>query len=130
MSAVESSQRPAADGARGWLTFNHVKWASFAHSSVYACLLICWAVPGWHGGEMVFGFAHGLGWFAMCALCLVALHRRVVPLYVASCVAVIGAIGPFVGSAAFLHEQRARVQRNGREHNRSGDHARDGRVGH
>jgi len=127
VTALEGSPRPA----RGrWLTFDHVKWASFAHSTVYACLLICWAVPGWHWGEMVFGFAHGIGWFVMCALCLAALHRRVIPLYVAVCVAVIGAIGPFVGSAAFLREQRARVQRNGREHNRSGDHARDGRVGH
>jgi hypothetical protein len=127
VSALESTGRPAA---RGWLTFTHVKWASFGHSAVYICLLVCWAVPGWHRGEMVFGFAHGIGWFVMCALCLLALHRRVIPLYVATCVAVIGAIGPFIGSAAFLREQRARVLRNGREHNRSGDHARDGRVGH
>ena len=126
MSALGSS---AASGAR-WLTFNRIKWASFAHSTVYACLLVSWAMPGWHGGEMVFGFAHGLGWLAMCGLCLMALRQRVIPLYVAVCVAVIGAIGPFVGSVAFLREQRARVLRNGREHHPSGDHAGDGRVGH
>jgi hypothetical protein len=95
----------------GLITFDRIKWASFAHSTVYACLLVCWAVPGWHTGEMVFGFAHGIGWFVMCALCLTGLHRRAIPLYVAVCVAVIGAVGPFVGSIAFLREQRARVQR-------------------
>lgn len=113
-----------------WLTFDVVKWSSFAHSTVYACLLVAWAVPGWHAAEMVFGFAHGIGWFLMCGLCLLALRHRVIPLYVAASVAVLGAIGPFIGSAAFVREQRARVLRNGREHNRSGDHARDGRVGH
>ena len=86
------------------ITFTRLKWASFAHSAVYACLLLCWAVPGWHGGEMVFGFAHGIGWMVMCVLCLVALRRRVIPMRLAVCVAVIGAVGPFVGSAAFLKE--------------------------
>ncbi len=92
------------------ITFNRLKWASFAHSTVYLCLLVCWVVPGWHTGEMVFGFAHGIGWFVMCAVCLAALRRRVIPLYLAVCVAVIGAVGPFVGSAAFIREQRARVK--------------------
>ncbi|HVW16991.1 MAG TPA: hypothetical protein VHB30_01970 [Solirubrobacteraceae bacterium] len=92
------------------ITFTRLKWASFAHSFVYACLLTCWAVPGWHTGEMVFGFAHGIGWIAMCILCLTALRRGVIPLYLAVCVALVGAVGPFVGSAAFLHEQRATVR--------------------
>ncbi len=90
------------------MTFARLKWASFAHSTVYACLLVSWAVPGWHTGEMVFGFAHGIGWFAMCALSLAALRTRVIPLYVAVCVAVIGAVGPFVGTAAFIREERHR----------------------
>jgi hypothetical protein len=92
------------------ITFSRLKWASFAHSAVYACLLVCWAVPGWHGGEMVFGFAHGIGWLAMCGACLIALRAGVVPLHLAVCVTVIGAVGPFVGSAAFVREQRARVK--------------------
>jgi hypothetical protein len=32
----------------------------------------------------------------------------VIPLYVAVCVAVIGAVGPFVGTLAFIREERHR----------------------
>ena len=95
-------------GGSRWLTFDTIKWASFAHSTVYACLLVCWAAPGCHGGEMVFGFAHGIGWFVMCGLAFAALRRRVIPLYVAVCVAVVGAVGPFVGTASFIYEERRR----------------------
>ena len=95
---------------RAIVTFDRLKWASFTHSAVYACLLVCWAVPGWHGGEMVFGFAHGIGWMLMCGLCLVALRQRVISLKLAVCVAIIGAVGPFVGSAVFQRESRARVK--------------------
>lgn len=97
-----SGRGPAA------LTFTRLKWASFTHSTVYACLLVSWAVPGWQTGEMVFGFAHGIGWFVMCALCVAGLRARVIPLFVAVCVAVIGAVGPFVGTGAFIREERLR----------------------
>jgi len=90
------------------LTFNRLKWASFVHSTIYACLIVCWLVPGWQLGETVFGYGHGIGWFAMCALTIAGLRARVIPLYVAVCVAVIGAVGPFVGSLAFIREQRVR----------------------
>ena len=89
------------------MTFSRIKWASFAHSTVYAALLASWAA-GWHTGQLVFGYAHGVGWFVMCGLALTALRRGVIPLYVAVCVAVIGAVGPFVGSAAFIHAERAK----------------------
>ena len=89
------------------MTFVRLKWASFAHSTVYLCLLVSWAA-GWDSGKQVFGWAHGLGWFAMCGLAIVGLRRAIIPLYVAVCVAVIGAVGPFVGSAAFIHAERAK----------------------
>ncbi len=91
------------------LTFRRLKWASFTHSTIYLCLLIVWIVPGLPALELVFGLAHGLGWIAMCLLCLVALRRRVIPLRLAVAVAVIGAIGPFVGSYEFVREQRRRA---------------------
>jgi hypothetical protein len=93
------------------LTFEHLKWASFAHSTVYLCLLVAWIVPGLAGLEFVFGMAHGLGWIAMCLLSILAVHRRVIPLYLAVAVSVIGAIGPFVGSFAFVYEGRRRTER-------------------
>jgi hypothetical protein len=91
------------------LTFTRLKWASFAHSTVYTLLLICWAVPGLATGEFVFGMAHGLGWFAMCGLSLAALRARIIPMRLAVAVAVIGAVGPFVGSYEFVRESRRRA---------------------
>jgi hypothetical protein len=87
------------------MTFQRLKLASFAHSSVYLALLASWA-GGWQTGQTVFGYAHGIGWFVMCGLALAGLRRGVIPLYVAVCVAVIGAVGPFVGTAAFIREER------------------------
>jgi hypothetical protein len=90
------------------ITFTRLKWASFAHSTVYTALLASWAA-GWQPGQTTFGFAHGVGWFVMCALAVAGLRRGVIPLYVAVCVAVVGAVGPFVGTASFILEERRRA---------------------
>ena len=90
------------------LSFGPLKRLSFAHSTVYAILLVVWLVPGLHPFEFVFGMAHGLGWIAMCFLSLAAVRARVIPLRVGVAVAVIGAVGPFVGSYEFVREQRRR----------------------
>jgi hypothetical protein len=91
------------------ITRRRLKWASFTHSTIYAVLLVSWAIPGWHGMEFVFGMAHGLGWFAMCALMIYGLRRRLVDVRLATAVAVLGAVGPFIGSAEFIRQDRARV---------------------
>jgi hypothetical protein len=90
-------------------SFTTLKYLSFAHSTVYAILLTVWLIPGLHPLELVFGLAHGVGWILMCVLCLEALRARVIPLGLAVAVAVIGAVGPFVGSYEFLREQRRRT---------------------
>ena len=88
------------------LSFLTLKRLSFTHSTVYAILLVVWLVPGLHTLEFVFGMAHGLGWIAMCLLSIAAVRARVIPLRVGFAVAVIGAVGPFVGSYEFVREQR------------------------
>ncbi|XAY03688.1 hypothetical protein DSM112329_00508 [Paraconexibacter sp. AEG42_29] len=88
------------------LTWNRLKWASFTHSAVYLVLLVAWAIPGLAPVEFVFGLAHGLGWFAMCALMIAGLKARVVNIRLATAVAVIGAVGPFIGSAEFVRQER------------------------
>jgi hypothetical protein len=87
------------------VTFRRLKWASCAHSCVYAALLTSWGA-GWGTGRLVFGYGHGIGWFVMCGLSFAALRRGAIPLYVAVCVAVVGAVGPFVGTASFIVEER------------------------
>jgi hypothetical protein len=89
-------------------SFGLLKRLSFAHSAVYATLLVVWLVPGLHTLELIFGLTHGLGWIAMCLLSLAALRARVIPVRLAVAVAVVGAIGPFVGSVEFVREERRR----------------------
>jgi hypothetical protein len=91
------------------LRFDTLKRLSFAHSTVYAILLTVWLIPGLHPFEFAFGLAHGLGWILMCVLCLEALRSRVISLRLAVAVAVIGAVGPFVGSYEFVREGRRRT---------------------
>ena len=91
----------------GVLTFGRLKWGSFIHSAVYTVLLVVWLVPGLAGWEAIFGMAHGLGWIAMSLACLVALRLRVIDLRLAVAVAVLGGIGPFIGSYEFWRQSRA-----------------------
>ncbi|MEA2182519.1 MAG: hypothetical protein QOF69_1704 [Solirubrobacteraceae bacterium] len=88
------------------LTFGRLKWASFTHSAIYTVLLVVWLVPGLHPYEAVFGMAHGLGWIAMSLACIAALRLRVIDLRLAVAVAVLGGIGPFIGSLEFVRAGR------------------------
>lgn len=88
------------------LTFGRLKWASFIHSAVYTTLLVVWLVPGLKSWEAVFGMTHGLGWIAMSLACVVALRLRVIDLRLAVAVAVLGGVGPFVGSYEFVRQSR------------------------
>ena len=106
-----STTAPAPRGAIARvLTFNRLKWASFAHSTVYFGLLLTWAL-GLDGIKYWLGWAHGIGWILMCIATLLALHARVIGMRIAVAVAVIGAVGPFVGSYEFVREQRRRTRR-------------------
>ena len=91
------------------LSFTTLKRLSFTHSAIYLTLLTVWLVPGLHRLEFVFGMAHGLGWIAMCVLTLAAVRARVIPPRLGVAVAVIGAVGPFVGSYEFVREERRRA---------------------
>ena len=91
------------------MTYDRLKIASFTHSAVYTALLIVWLVPGLHGAEFVLGMTHGLGWIAMSLVCIVAVRRRIIPLRLAVAVAVLGGIGPFIGSYEFVRLERDRL---------------------
>ena len=91
------------------MTYERLKIASFTHSAVYTALLVVWLVPGLHGAEFVLGMTHGLGWIAMSLACIVAVRRRIVPLRIAVAVAVLGGIGPFIGSYEFVRSDRDRL---------------------
>jgi hypothetical protein len=87
---------------------------SFVHSTIYILLLLAaFGVAALEPAKPVLGWAHGIMWIVMSLLCLWALRARVIPLWLAVCVIVIGGLGPFVGTAAFVIEGRRRfAQRN------------------
>ncbi|MEY2516548.1 MAG: hypothetical protein QOJ89_3906 [bacterium] len=91
----------------GLLTFRRLKLASFTHSTIYTILLVVWLVPGLHSLEAIFGMAHGLGWIAMSLACITALRLHIINLRLAVAVAVLGGIGPFIGSYEFIRQSRA-----------------------
>ena len=80
---------------------------SYLHSAIYAVLLYVAFVDRHDELVTVFGWAHGLLWIAMALLCLEAVRRRIIPLWLGVMVAVVGGIGPFAGSIGFLRNKRA-----------------------
>ena len=85
--------------------FRVLKYASFTHSAIYAALLFCALTDR---PTLLLGWLHGLGWIAMSIACLIAVRRQVIPLGIALCVVIIGGMGPFVGSIAFIRHDRRR----------------------
>jgi hypothetical protein len=84
------------------ITFTRLKYLSFAHSAIYFTLLVLWLSDGPEGLRSIFGWLHGIGWIVMSLLCIVAVRKRVIPLWLAVMVAVVGGIGPFAGSISFV----------------------------
>jgi hypothetical protein len=79
---------------------------SYGHSVVYLALLYFAFVNRDDDAVLVLGWAHGLLWIGMSLLCLEAVRRRVMPLWLGVMVAVVGGIGPFAGSIGFFLEKR------------------------
>jgi hypothetical protein len=103
-----SQAKAAARAGAGPLTFTRLKWTSFFHSVVYLSLIAC-AVAGFAGPTLVLGWTHGILWIVMSLACIAAVRQRVIPLRVGVAVAVLGGLGPFIGSYEFVREQRRRA---------------------
>jgi hypothetical protein len=81
---------------------------SYLHSLVYCGLLYVAFVDRHDHAVTVLGWSHGIGWIAMSALCIAAVGRRVIPLWLGVVVAVVGGVGPFAGSVGFYALNRRR----------------------
>ena len=93
------------------LTQGFLRRASYTHSVVYCVLLYVAFVDRHDQLVTIFGWLHGLLWIAMSLLCLEAVRRRVIPLWLGVMVAVVGGIGPFAGSIGFFLESRRNAAR-------------------
>ncbi len=79
---------------------------SYAHSTIYLVLLYVAFVNRQDGLVTVLGWAHGLAWIGMSLLCLEAVRRRRIALWLGVMVAIVGGVGPFAGSVGFFKEKR------------------------
>jgi len=94
------------------VTFTRLKYLSFAHSAIYLTLLALAFAE--HPLKTPFGWAHGIGWIVLSLLCLAAVRRRVIPLWLGILVVIVGGLGPFAGSAGFVVcERRRRAAQGG-----------------
>ena len=64
------------------------------------------AIAGFAALTQVLGWTHGILWIVMSLACIAAVRQRVIPLRVGVAVAVLGGLGPFIGSYEFVREQR------------------------
>ena len=91
------------------ITFRVLEVISFIHSAIYLTLLICaFALNNTQPATFIFGWAHGCIWILMSIMCIWAARSRVIPFWLAVTVCVLGAIGPFFGTAGFVIEDRRR----------------------
>ena len=88
------------------MSFSTLKYLSFTHSAIYVALLVLAATGAADTLKYGLGWAHGIGWIVMSLLCVDAVRRRVIPLWLGVMVAVVGGVGPFAGSAGFVIAER------------------------
>ena len=94
------------------ITFGRLEASSFIHSAVYLALLICaFAAGNPEPATFILGLSHGLLWIAMSLVCIGAARARIIPYWLAVTVAVLGGLGPLLGSAGFVFESRRRHQK-------------------
>ena len=93
------------------VTIGRLEAVSFVHSCIYTALLIfAFVLNKPEPATFVLGLSHGLLWIGMSLTCIAATRWRVIPFWLAVCVAVLGGLGPFFGSIGFIYEFRRRRQ--------------------
>jgi hypothetical protein len=91
------------------VTFGRLEAVSCFHSTVYLALLIsAFALGNPEPETFILGLSHGLLWIGMSLICIAAARWRVIPFWLAVTVAVLGGLGPFMGTLGFVIESRKR----------------------
>ncbi len=93
------------------ITFRRLEVVSITHSLVFLALLLCaFALNNPEPETFILGMAHGLMWIGMSLVCIVAARLRVIPFWLAVTIAVLGGLGPFLGSIGFILIERRRAR--------------------
>ncbi|HET9196857.1 MAG TPA: hypothetical protein VFN92_01205 [Solirubrobacterales bacterium] len=78
--------------------FVWVKRLSWVELAVFAGLILFWLLPGFETPTMLFGWAHGLGFIALCVLIWIACIRKETPYtLLAATLTPVGPVGSVIG---------------------------------
>jgi hypothetical protein len=78
--------------------FQKVKVLSWIELAIFAGLIVFWLIPGFDTETMVFGWAHGLGFVALCIVIWVACGKRQAPYtLLAATLTPVGPVGSVIG---------------------------------
>jgi hypothetical protein len=78
--------------------FVWVKRLSWVELGVFAGLLLFWLLPGFETPTMLFGWAHGLGFIALCVVIWIACVRKEAPYtLLAATLTPVGPVGSVIG---------------------------------
>jgi len=78
--------------------FARVKVLSWIELTIFAGLIVFWLVPGFDTETMLFGWAHGLGFVALCIVIWIACIRREAPYtLLAATLTPVGPVGSVIG---------------------------------
>jgi hypothetical protein len=83
-----------------------VKRASWVELAIFAALCFFWLAPGFDHEAMIFGWAHGLGFIALCVLIWIAILRHEAPYtLLAATLTPVGPLGSVIG-IEFIERKR------------------------
>jgi uncharacterized membrane protein len=85
-----------------------VKRASWIELAIFAALCFFWLAPGYDHEAMIFGWAHGLGFIALCVLIWVAILRSEAPYtLLAATLTPVGPVGSVIGIGVIERKRRS-----------------------
>ena len=91
------SSRPFEKPVPGEL-FVWVKRLSWVELGIFTMLIVFWLLPGFDTATMVFGWAHGLGFVALCVVIWIAAVRKEAPYtLLAATLTPVGPLGSVIG---------------------------------
>jgi hypothetical protein len=91
------TRRPFEKPVPGEL-FVWVKRFSYVELAIFSALIIFWLLPGFETETMLFGWAHGLGFVALCVVIWIACIRKQAPYtLLAATLTPVGPVGSVIG---------------------------------
>jgi hypothetical protein len=109
-----SSPPPPAPPARGLARtapgalWPWVKRASWVELAIFTALCFFWLAPGFDHEALIFGWAHGIGFIALCVFIWIAILRREAPYtLLAATLTPVGPLGSVIGIEVIERKRRS-----------------------